>query len=144
MLVEAINWDPARTRVEPAVVLRFHENRHYIDGWPRADDVGIVAEDGDHIPAGAAWLRYFTAADRGYGFIAEDIPEITIGVVAARRGEGIGTLLLAELEAEARRRGISTLGLSVEPTNPARRLYERRGYEPVGGTGGAQTMRLDL
>jgi GNAT superfamily N-acetyltransferase len=144
MLVEAIGWDPARTRMEAAVVLGFHENKHYVEGWPRLDDVGVVAEDASGTPVGAAWLRFFTAADPGYGFIADGIPEVTLGVVADRRGEGIGTRLLAALEDEARRREIRTLGLSVEPANPARRLYERRGYRRVGGSGDAHTMRLDL
>jgi GNAT superfamily N-acetyltransferase len=144
MLVEAIGWDPDRPRLDAAVVLGAPETRHYVEGWPRADDVGVVAEDADGAPVGAAWLRFFTSRDPGYGFIEEGIPEVTVGVVADRRGEGIGTLLLAELEAEARRRGIAALGLSVEPANPARRLYERRGYRRVGGTGGAHTMRLDL
>lgn len=125
-------------------MLRIHANGHYVEGWPRADDVGLVAEDSNGLAVGATWLRFFTREDPGYGFIADGIPEVTLGVVADRRGEGIGTLLLAELEADARRRGIAVLALSVEPANPARRLYERRGYRHVGGTGGAHTMRLDL
>ena len=37
--------------------------------------------------------QYFRG-ESGYGFVAEDIPELSIGVVAGRRGEGIGRALL--------------------------------------------------
>lgn len=144
MLVEAISWDPEQPRSTPEAVLGTREHRRYLGGWPRPDDLGLVAEDSDGQPVGATWWRCFTRDDPGYGFIAEGIPEISIGVIGERRGEGIGTLLLAQLECEARSRGIAALGLSVEPRNPALRLYTRRGYQRVGGTGGAHTLRLDL
>ena len=55
----------------------------YLSGWPRHGDVGLVAEqDG---PVGAAWYRTYTEADHGYGFVAEDVPELAIAVVASRR-----------------------------------------------------------
>jgi hypothetical protein len=90
MLVEAINWEPARTAMERSAVLSVHENRHYVEGWPRADDVGLVAEDASGATVGATWLRFFTPEDPGYGFIAAGIPEVTLGVVAGRRGAGSG------------------------------------------------------
>ena len=40
----------------------------------------------------------------------------------------------------ARRRRLAGLSLSVEDGNPARRLYERFGFEVVGRTGGSDTM----
>jgi len=50
---------------------------------------------------------------------------------AAHRGEGLAKLVLAELEAEASRRGISTVVLSTGPRQPeAVRLYLATGYEP--------------
>ena len=42
----------------------------------------------------------------------------------------------------ARRRRLAGLSLSVEDGNPARRLYERVGFEVVGRTGGSDTMLL--
>jgi len=144
MLVEAINWNLEAPVQERATVLNHHENRHYVDSWPQPGDVGVIAESPQTGPVGAAWLRFFRAEDPGYGFIAEGIPEVSIGVIASRRGEGIGDRLLRELEHEARQRGLSVLALSVEPNNPALRLYERRGYRQVGGSGGSYTFRLDL
>ncbi len=56
------------------------------------------------------------------------------GIVVApeARGQGVGTRLLDAIETLARERGASTIRLDVIDTNPdARRLYERRGFEPV-------------
>jgi len=48
------------------------------------------------------------------------------------RGRGIGTLLIAAAEREARRLGARFAELAVEDDNPrARRLYERLGYRRV-------------
>ncbi|RSN71553.1 ribosomal protein S18-alanine N-acetyltransferase [Actinomadura sp. WAC 06369] len=57
----------------------------------------------------------------------------TIGVAPGRRGAGIGALLLTELIDEAVRRGSEGLFLEVRVDNaPARRLYERFGFEQIG------------
>jgi GNAT superfamily N-acetyltransferase len=51
---------------------------------------------------------------------------------AEHRGHGYAQLVLAELEAEARRRGNSTVVLSTGPRQPeAVRLYLRTGYTPL-------------
>ena len=44
----------------------------------------------------------------------------------------------------ARERAVPALSLSVEPDNPAARLYRRLGFVEVGGVGGAVTMVLTL
>ena len=144
MLIEAINWNPTRPALSRSAVLSHHSNRHYVEGWPRETDLGVIAEDPHTGPVGAAWLRFFHAADPSYGFVAEDIPEVSIAVVAQQRGDGIGDRLLSELEHKARQRGLPALALSVDPANPALRLYERHGYRRDGGSGGSYTMRLDL
>ena len=60
----------------------------YLAGWPRHGDYGLVAEqDG---PVGAAWYRTYTEASHGHGFVAEDVPELAIAVIASRRHKGIG------------------------------------------------------
>ena len=46
-------------------------------------------------------------------------------------GEGIGTLLMGAIEEAARLAGFSRISLSVDAKNPARRLYERLGYETL-------------
>ena len=144
MLVAAINWDPTRPSLSVEEVLEHDTNRQYVESWQRPGDFGVIATDDDGAAVGAAWCRLFTSTERGYGYVGDHIPEISIGVVEDRRGQGVGTLLLAELEGAARARGVCALSLSVESANPARRLYERRGYRRVNVSGDSETMRLEL
>ncbi len=100
----------------------------------------IVAEDGP--PVGAAWLRLLPEQDPGYGFVDEQTPELSIGVAPSHRGRGIGSLLLEALIEAAREQRYHALSLSVEPDNPARRLYERHGFRVIGTVDGSLTMLL--
>ncbi|MEP6480744.1 MAG: GNAT family N-acetyltransferase [Rhodoglobus sp.] len=107
----------------------------YIGGFPRPTDRGFIAErEGQNV--GAIWWRYFTAADPGYGYVADDVPEIGIGVVEGRRGEGIGRALLNAIIAAS----AGDLSLSVEDGNPAQELYRKQGFVPVGRVGNSTTM----
>ena len=114
----------------------------YLAGWPLNADFGVVADDEDR-SVGAAWCRHFDEDSDGYGFVAADVPELTIGVVAGRRGEGIGRLLLAELVREARHRGIERISLSVEADNPAMFLYADFGFVELWRVADSPTMVLD-
>ncbi len=72
-----------------------------------------------------------TAAGRLYvDRAAEEIALVDIALLAAYRGRGVGSRLLAELIAEARESG-RTVRLQVRRDNPARRLYERLGFAMV-------------
>jgi GNAT superfamily N-acetyltransferase len=143
MAVEAVNWDPARATLSPEAIAADPTLERYLAGWPRPGDLGVVAE-ADGVAIGAAWLRFFDASEPGYGFIAADIPEISIAVLPGWRGQGIGGRLLDRLVDLARTEGIGAMSLSVEAANRARHLYERHGFRPVVGHGDAITMRLDL
>jgi GNAT superfamily N-acetyltransferase len=106
--------------------------RRYLDGWGRPGDAGVVAVDADGRRLGAAWYRLFPAEDPGYGFVEPDVPEQSIGVAAEARGRGVGGALLDALLAMAREQGYRALSLSVDRRNPARRLYERKGFGDAG------------
>ncbi len=57
----------------------------------------------------------------------------SIAVHPKARGKGLATLLLADAERVARRRGCRALRLEVRTDNRrALRLYERQGYRPIG------------
>jgi ribosomal protein S18 acetylase RimI-like enzyme len=142
MLVEAANA-PARVRGR-AETLADPGIGHYIDGWPRATDLGLVATEAGGRRIGAVWLRYFTSADPGHGFVRADIPELAIGVVADQRGRGIGRALLRAIAAMARDHGTDQISLSVEKDNPARLLYRSEGYRTTTSREHALTMVLDL
>ena len=116
---------------------------HYIVGWPRPGDHGVVAEAGAEVaPIGAAWFRFLPADDPGYGFVDEATPELSIAVRDRWRGRGIGRLLLTQLLADGAALGIARLSLSVSLDNPrAVQLYRSVGFDQVGAeAGGSMTM----
>ena len=127
MLVEAVNWSPTWSQSRESI---FADPRitHYISGWPRPRDLGVVAEAGGE-PVGASWLRFMPADDPGFGFVAPDVPELSIGVRADWRGRGVGRSLLRAVADAGRQRGIRRISLSVQRENFARQLYLSEGYE---------------
>ncbi len=138
MLGESAVWRPDKPTPTADQVLADPRYALYLVGWPRQGDYGLVAEqDG---PLGAAWYRTFTKANHGYGFVAEDVPELAIAVIASRRHEGIGRRLLVDLIEASVAQGYAALSLSVNDGNPARGLYESVGFQPVEKHGSSWTM----
>jgi GNAT superfamily N-acetyltransferase len=131
---------PARPR-PAADVLGDPALARYIAGWPKAGDGGVIAVE--DYPIGAAWWRFFTVGDAGYGFVDETTPEVSVGVVPEARGRGAGERLLRALIKEAVARDLPALSLSVEADNPATRLYHRLGFRRIAHAG-AWTMLLPL
>lgn len=148
MLVVAADWRPGSRRLTVADVLAEPSLAHYVVGWPRAGDFGDVAEAGRGTPIGAAWCRLFPTDDPGYGFVAADVPEVSIGVVERARGAGVGRRLMERLVESAGERGVARLSLSVEVDNHARELYARLGFvevhHAVHRVEGSVTMVLDV
>ena len=130
MLHHAYYW---RARVPGSIVSR------YVRGWGRPGDTAVIALAGG-FPVGAAWYRVFSADEPGYGFVDEHTPELAIAVVPSQRGRGVGEKLLLALIERGRQAGYAALSLSVEPGNPARKLYERHGFEVVDEGAEAWTM----
>lgn len=115
---------------------------HYFAGFDPVRDHGVVAVDGEG-PVGVTWVRFLPADDPGYGFVAEDVPELTLAVEPRGRGRGIGTALLARLLDAGRTAGWPGVSLSVEDGNTgARILYERAGFRTVGRNGDSDTLLL--
>ena len=115
----------------------------YWEGWGRRGDRLLIAIEGFQ-NVGAAWYRLFTAGEPGYGYVDDGTPELTIAVVPSCRGKGYGDQLLTALLDRARADGYGRISLSVEPDNPAVKLYERHGFETVAERGGANVMVADL
>lgn len=143
MVVEAANWRPAPAR--PRVTVLADPNyAHYLSGWQRPADRGVVATDASGEPIGAAWYRLFPANAPAHGFVSVGVPELIIGVRHIWRAQGVGRALLRELVGEARRAGHSRLALSVEQGNFAAALYRSEGFDVVSGAGVRETMVLNL
>ncbi len=77
MLVHAAFGRPAGPDGSVDEVLHDPELSRYIAGWPQPGDLGVIAEN--QRPVGAAWLRFFTVDDSGYGFVDDTIPEVSMG-----------------------------------------------------------------
>lgn len=134
VFVRTADWNPSTAKGAEFwhTDATFHR---YLDGYPRATDFGLVAErDGQLV--GAVWSRYFTEAEPGFAFVSAEIPEIGIGVVEGRRGEGIGRALLNALIAASD----GDLSLGVEDGDPAEELYRKQGFLPVGRVGTSTTL----
>jgi ribosomal protein S18 acetylase RimI-like enzyme len=146
MLAEAASWEraPGESPFPLDDLLAIPQIADYVEGWGRAGDAGVIAEE-DGVPAGACWLRRFAAEHPGYGFIAEDVPGLGLGVLPAFRRHGVGTALLAATVELAREQGARTVSLSLSERNAAaRRLYDRAGFVVIGREGDSLSMRLDL
>ena len=99
---------PARSIVHDPALAR------YVQNWgTQVGDVGLVAVC-HGVPAGAAWMRLFTAAEPGYGFVNELTPELSIAMLPEHRGKGIGSMLLEQLLKD-----VPVVSLSCDPANPA-------------------------
>ena len=113
-------------------------------GWGRTGDHALYALDRRDEPVGAVWIRNFSAAEPGYGYVADDVPELSIAVYPEFRGRKVGSLLMGSIIARAERDRVRAISLSVNRDNPAKRLYARYGFEVAAEFGAALTMLLEL
>jgi ribosomal protein S18 acetylase RimI-like enzyme len=117
--------------------------QRYVLNWGRPGDAAVIAID-DGNPVGAAWYRLFKESERGYGFVDEQTPELSIAIVPSKRGTGLGSELLDALLDRARTDGYEAITLSVEKDSPAVGLYERHGLQRLGEDDGGVTMKASL
>jgi len=93
------------------------QHAYYAQVFPSAERE-VLFVDGE--PAG----RFYV--DRG----VEEIHVIDIALLPPFRNRGIGSRLLGEVLAEGARTGVKVT-IYVEKVNPAKRLYERLGFEVI-------------
>jgi len=110
------------------------------DDLGRPGDGGVVVTYEDE-PVGACWYRLNLTARRYEG---QPVPELLLAVMPAHRAHGVGGELLDRGIEHARAAGYPAIDLVVELDNPARGMYERRGFEPLGGQPDARDMRRIL
>ena len=116
------------------------QSQHYAQQRPQAVCQLIVLGDG---PTGGSTGG--STGGRAVGRLwvdreANSLHVLDITLLPQARGQGLGSVLLRELMAEAQQR-CTQLTVSVEIHNPARRLYERLGFEAQGGLQGIYQRR---
>lgn len=128
-LYEAI-WRGAGQPPVPRTVLQQPALWRYVAGFgSRPDDRCLVAEAGGCV-VGAVWVRCI----RGFGYIADGVPECALAVYDGYRGRGIGTALLRGMLRRLRCERYDRISLSVQKANPAVNLYRREGFSVVAET----------
>jgi ribosomal protein S18 acetylase RimI-like enzyme len=129
MLFEAIFLPASQKRGLSRDIIYQPELYMYINRWGRKGDMAIVAETGKtKRKVGCAWGRLFSADAKGYGYVADDIPELSIAVRSRYRNKGIGSMLLGRLISEYKLAGYRKISLSVSKQNPCANLYLREGF----------------
>ncbi|KGE88804.1 hypothetical protein IX84_06610 [Phaeodactylibacter xiamenensis] len=143
MLYEAI-FIPEGHGPLPKAVIQDPSLSRYIENWGKDKlDIAWVAE-ADHQLVGAVWGRLFNQEHKGFGYVDDRTPELSMAVVAEYRNQGIGTRLMKSIASEYLKLGVEYLSLSVDKANPAVNLYQRLGYTVAGETATSLTMRKRL
>ena len=143
MLYQALHVPPGH-EPPPREIMRHPDLLKYYQNWGDKNDTGLIALDKEsNIKVGAVWLRQFTAENKGYGYIDDHTPELSIALLPPYRGQGIGSILLRELLSAVKNK-YGAISLSVTATNPAVRLYTRFGFKIVSEKNNTLTMKIDL
>ncbi|WP_193096643.1 GNAT family N-acetyltransferase [Brevibacterium sp. FME17] len=80
----------------------------------------------------------------GYGWVAADIPELSMAVLPEHQSQGIGGMLLEVVCTLAKMSGFPAVSLSAEDGNGAARLYHDHGFVTVGRNGDADILVRQL
>ena len=126
--------------------------QRYVGDWSPLVDGGVLAFSNFEVPAGGAWLRYFTSDEKGAAYMGpqspdadphdeslwatefdpESIPELCIAVEHRYAGQGLGKILLDNVVELARQQDAPAVALWVDSENPrARKLYEAAGFSDI-------------
>ena len=126
--------------------------QRYVVDWSPLVDGGVLAFSNFEVPAGGAWLRYFTGDEKGAAYMGpqspdadphdeslwatefdpESIPELCIAVERRYAGQGLGKILLDNVVELARQQDAPAVALWVDSENPrARKLYEAAGFSDI-------------
>ena len=131
---------PEGAKPFPWSILEAPNIRKYYADFGEEGDHAFLAEM-DHQPIGAVWARSFTETNPGYGFVATDIPELSIALSKNFTGKGIGSKLMETMIDHLKANGYRAVSLSVDRNNPAMRIYERLGFEVFKEEGNPTMVR---
>ncbi len=127
MLFEAIYLPEEEKQKLSKDIILHPDLKKYYENWGKKGDIAIVAELHNEL-IGCGWSRLFSFRNKGYGYIDDKIPEISVAVSPGYRNRGIGTRLIRELIRESNNKGFPCLSLSVSKNNPSVHLYLRENF----------------
>ncbi len=97
--------------------------KKYIQDFGQIGDFCLVAEQCEEL-LGAIWIRYI----KGYGFVDNETPEISMAVLKGHRSKGIGKQLLATMIDRLKSSQVKQVSLSVDKKNYAHGFYKKYGF----------------
>ncbi|MEO1053086.1 MAG: GNAT family N-acetyltransferase [Bacteroidota bacterium] len=140
MLYEAI-FIPEGHDPLPREVIKDKSLSKYIENWRKDNfDIALVMEVNNQ-PVGVIWGRLLTGESKGFGYVDDKTPELSMAVKDEYRNQGIGTKLIKAIASEYQKIGVEYLSLSVDKANNAANLYKRLGCEIIEETETAWTMK---
>lgn len=117
----------------PYSIIHEPELYGYVANFGSLDDNCLVAEIDKEV-VGAVWCRIFREDFKGYGFVDDTIPELSISVLKSYRGKGVGRQLMNEMLKLLSEEDYEKVSLSVQKENYAAELYKSLGFNVVSET----------
>ena len=139
MLYMALYVPPNEASFPYSIIDEPELSKYFENFGARCQDTAIIAS-AENESIGIVWARFYSRLSPGYGFISEDIPEITLAVKPAYRNRGVGSELLAKICEYYEENRVSAISLSVDHRSPAKQLYVRNGFEYFSEKGTSMTM----
>jgi ribosomal protein S18 acetylase RimI-like enzyme len=142
MLYKAV-FVPEEERPLPFSIIDLPEISKYIDNWNDNFDFGLIVLHQEK-SVGAIWCRLFSEDLKGYGYIDNETPEVSMALKEEFRNKGFGNQMMSQIFNLAREKGLKALSLSVDKRNCAYRLYLRMGFKIVDEAGADFKMKKVL
>jgi ribosomal protein S18 acetylase RimI-like enzyme len=130
-LFEAIFIPPGEEKPQRDI-LQFPELSCYFNDFGKASDHCLVAER-QGMPVGAVWTRIFSETEKGFGYVDQETPELSMSVLREYRQQGIGGKLMEAMLSKLQSMGYRQVSLSVDKLNYASDWYPKFGFEEVAG-----------
>jgi [ribosomal protein S18]-alanine N-acetyltransferase len=100
----------------------------YVKDFGQEHDLGFIIESDDK-PVGAVWTRLFSEQQKGYGYVDNETPELSMAINPDFRNQGFGTQLLEKMLLKLQESGYKKVSLSVDKRNFAYQLYLKFGFQ---------------
>lgn len=109
--------------VLPREIIEQPELIKYIQDFGKTGDFCLVAEQYGKL-LGAIWIRFI----KGYGFVDNETPELSMAVLNRHRSNGIGKQLLTVMIDKLKGKQLKRVSLSVDRENFAYGFYKEHGF----------------